>query len=164
MKTQFDHNVRVVSLENLKAMCERVGGTCHKFTVVKETANRVFVQYSNPDEYGNPRPIIAVYPSWPTGILDGSPAVALNMINCTGDRDGYGYQAFFQLEDCPELFRHDNNWLTAYQILIPKHPEFEVKSTWDKNGCVQTWHCKDQDFKSFTEAQNWAVTQMRSIK
>ena len=69
--SQFDHKVRVVSLPNLRAMCARVSGTCHRFDVcgpmrhlfpVTGSFPAVRVEYSNPNEYGTEYPIIAVFP------------------------------------------------------------------------------------------------------
>lgn len=65
MKTQFDCEIRVVSLANLEAMCAHVSGFCHRFKVEKVTRSRVHVSYSNPDEYGSESPMIAVFPCYP---------------------------------------------------------------------------------------------------
>jgi hypothetical protein len=103
MKTQFDWKHRVVSLENLKAMCERVSGTVHTYRVTKVTRSRVHVDYSNPDEYGTPDPITAVYPCYPSVE---QVAIVLDAVRYINDRDDYGYQAFDQLVDCVTLWRH----------------------------------------------------------
>lgn len=164
MKTQFDSMKRVVALSNLEAMCEHISGTCHKFEIVKTTANSVRVQYSNPDEYGNPEPVTAIYPAWKD--YDGMAVCldALRYTGCTGKNEE-AWQAFYQLTDCPALSRcnpDSDDWRTAYQWLVEKHPEFAVTSTWDKDGCIQTWHCKDRAFQSWLDAQAWAVEQMKS--
>ena len=63
MKTQSDQKVRVVSLTNLEAMCNRVSGVmCHRFKVTKVSRSRVHVTYSNEDEWATAHPMIAVYP------------------------------------------------------------------------------------------------------
>lgn len=127
MKLQFDHQKRVVALSNLEAMCDRISGMCHKFSVVKVTQNRVYVEYSNPDEYGNARPIQAVFPAYPgykTFDAD-SMAVVLDAIrytNCTGIHEE-DWQAFEQLYACPVLWRTNkdsNDWKTEDEIKAEK--------------------------------------------
>ncbi len=126
MKTQFDSKIRVVALENLKAMCERVSGTCHRFTVVKATANRVSVQYSNPDEWANEHPITVQFPAYPSD-FDGTenPSVILHIVHLTGARgDSEAWQSFEPLMDCPVLWRQPkygkDEWLTAEEINAAK--------------------------------------------
>lgn len=120
MKTQFDYSKRVVSLENLSAMCDRNSGTCHRFEVVKVTPSRVHVAYSNPDEYGNESPMTAVLPCYPSA-FDGNdnPAIVLEIVNVVGDNwDGEGWQAFSPIFDCPELYRDPatGEWLSREEI------------------------------------------------
>lgn len=112
MNTQFDYTARIVSLDNLTAMCARISGHSHTYTVSKVSRSRVHVEYSNPDEYGNPHPVTAVYPCFPsdnrtaTGNGDtGNPSVVLDALCYLGDSDGYAYQAFYTLIDCPTLWR-----------------------------------------------------------
>ena len=175
MKIQSDNNVRVVALTNLIAMCERISGTCHRFEVSKVTANRVQVSYSNPDEYGNECPLVASYPSYPSGFDKETPFVVLEIAMVTGGRDSVdredGCQAFIQLTDCPQLYRvTEDNWKTGYEIRVVRHPEFTVCSTWDKDGCIQTWYVGtdsavcDQSFKSFREASDWADEKMTALE
>jgi len=101
MKTQFDWNKRVVSLENLTAMCERVSGTSHTFEVSNVSRSRVHVTYSNPSEYGTPDPITAVFPCYPS--VD-QPCIVLDALRYINDRDS-GYQEFDHLYTCPTLWR-----------------------------------------------------------
>jgi len=110
--TQFDWSKRVVSLENLRQMCKELSGHCHRFSVTKMTStNRVYVSYSNPDEYGNEDPIIAAFPWYPNDFDDKNPAVVLDMIGIVNDPSGYGYQAFDALIDGPKLWRDlDGGW------------------------------------------------------
>lgn len=103
MNTQFDWNKRVVSLANLEAMCERVSGTCHTFTVSKVSRSRVYVEYSNPTEYGTPQPMTAIFPCYPAGW--DQVAIVLDIINVIHDNwHGEGWQAFAPLMDCPVLW------------------------------------------------------------
>ena len=166
MKTQFDHTKRVVALNNLEAMCARISGTCHRFTISKVTGNRVYVEYSNPDEYGNPEPITAVLPAY---AAHNNTAVILDAIDykgCTG-RNEEAWQAFGELYDCQQLWRSQDNdgreqWQTDYEILVARNPEYTVTNSWDAGGCIQTYHCSGHDFHSWREAQDWAVEQMKS--
>lgn len=127
MKTQFDSKVRVVSVENLKAMCERVSGVCHRYRVETVSRSRVKVSYSNPNEYGTEHPMIAVFPCYPSGSREDdkeNPCVVLEYLNVLGDNwDGEGWQAFEVLRDCPVIWRDPQNdkWGTAEEIAKPFH-------------------------------------------
>jgi hypothetical protein len=117
MKTQSDHKVRVVSIENLRAMCERVSGVCHRYWVESVGRSRVKVGYSNPNEYGTESPMFAVFPSYPSGFAgdQDNPCVVLEFLNVLHDNwDGEGWQAFDALRDCPKLWRspEDSTWST----------------------------------------------------
>jgi hypothetical protein len=101
VKSQFDWTKRVVSLENLQAMCDRISGISHTFEVSNVSRSRVHVTYSNPDEYGRPDPVTAVFPCYPCAdqpciVLD-----ALRYVNSPGEE----WQAFEQLYACPTLWR-----------------------------------------------------------
>ena len=61
----------------------------HTYTVARITDRFCYVQYSNPNEYGTPRPITAVFSVVPEAESIG---VILHMVRCVGDRDG-DYQA-----------------------------------------------------------------------
>ena len=120
MKTQFDHTVRVVSLENLKAMYERESAVCHRYHVGKVTANRVYVQYSNPDQYGNEDPMTIVFPCYPSTFDKAqNPAVVLDALRVINDtHSGEGWQAFLSLLESPKLWRHPGGhiWHTTTEI------------------------------------------------
>lgn len=166
-QTQFDHSHRIVALNNLEAICKRISGVAHRFHISKVTPHRVYVEYSNPDEYGSPEPITAVYACYPQ---HNNTAVVLDAIDykgCTGKNEE-AWQAFWELTDHAPLFRSQTTdgvyvWETEYEILVKGHPEFAVSSSWDSGGCIQTWHCKDQNFKSWVDAQAWAVAQIKLL-
>ncbi len=126
MKTQYDSRVRVVALSNLEAMCKRVSGMCHRYEVAKVTRSRVHVEYSNPDEWGNEHPMIAVFPCYPARDFgqDEGCYVILDYLRILHDTwDGEGWQAFEVLRDCPELFRSRpdaNDWATREEIEAQK--------------------------------------------
>lgn len=129
METQQDHNVRVVALTNLRAMCKRVSGFCHRFEVEKVTRTRCYVSYSNPDEYGHESPMIAVFPIYPSGWPDDAenPRVVLEILTVQRDNwHGEGWQAFSPLLDCPVLYRatmHDDcPWETAEEVDVRLNP------------------------------------------
>lgn len=109
---QFDNRPRVVALANLKAMCERVSGMCHRYTVEKVTKRFVHVSYSNPDEWGSAHPMVAVFPCY-LGNED-AVRVVLEYHDVKHDNwHGEGWQAFECLRDCPELWRGpDGKWKT----------------------------------------------------
>ena len=118
MITQSDTKLRVVALSNLEAMCARTSGTCHRYAVEKVTPNRVHVSYSNPDEWGNPHPMTAVFPAWPCDCRDKDARdVALTILDVKHDNwSGEGWQAFQPLLDCPQLWRRTadaDEWKTA---------------------------------------------------
>lgn len=124
MKTQFDAKERVVSLENLNAMCERISGFCHRFEVVKVSRSRVHIAYSNPDEYGNESPMTAVFPCYPS-TFDGhdNPAVVLDYLRIINDdHDGEGWQCFEELRSCPILWRDPETgaWMSEDEIRARK--------------------------------------------
>jgi hypothetical protein len=114
MLTQQDTNVRVVALENLKAMCNHVSRMCHRFTITKVTDSRVHVQYSNPNEYGSEFPMTAVFPCYSLGAEKENPSVVLDILRVNHDSwDGEGWQAFDILLDCPRMWRNPENIWTA---------------------------------------------------
>lgn len=116
MKTQFDWKRRVVSLENLNAMCDHISGMAHRYWVESVSRSRVRVGYSDPDEWGNERPIYAVFPCYPTG---DQPAVVLDIMRVLNNAPYHeGWQCFQPLLDCPTLWRDptDMKWRTHRQI------------------------------------------------
>ena len=98
MKTHEDSVYRVVSLDNLAAMCEEASGFCHRYWIEKASRSRVHVGYSNPDEYGNEAPMYAVLPCFPSpwGDRDAdNPRVLIHCMRVIGDSwNGEGWQAF----------------------------------------------------------------------
>jgi len=120
MNTHFDKKVRVVSLENLKAMCDRASGECHRFEVTKVTRSRVHVTYSNPDEYAVDHPVTAVYPIYPNVFESENPSVVLDVITMYGPEPDI--DCFYLIEECGPLFRHERNgkvvWESEYDILV----------------------------------------------
>lgn len=148
MKTQQDTQVRMVALENLTAMCWRISDTCHRFQIIKITSTRCHVQYSNPDEYGNPSPVVAVFPVIPSGWADDkgqslqypdpNPRVFLCALRYTGGRpEDESWQAFEQLYDCPTLWRttHMNGKETWRSHLEIRHAG-EDQRTDEHDTCV----------------------------
>lgn len=104
LPTQFDSQFRVVSVDNLQAMCDEVSSSCHKYHV-SEVSNRfVTVEYSNPDEYGNRNPMRVMFPHIP---IYGAKGVMLSIHRVINDdMDGEGWQHFQILLDCPVLWRN----------------------------------------------------------
>ena len=101
MKTQEDNLVRMLALDNLRAMCEEASGVCHRYWIEKVSRSRVHVGYSNPDEYGHENPMYAVLPSfpssWPQDDRD-NPRVLVEIMRVINDTwDGEGWQAFDSL-------------------------------------------------------------------
>lgn len=168
MKIQSDTSVRVVALSNLEAILERISGTAHRFYVEKVTPNRVTIGYSNPNEYGTPYPVFAHYPAYPNSFGEKeSPLVVLDAVRFTGNSDDSEvWQSFEQITDCPQLWRAglDGEWSTGYEIRVARHPEYKVESFWDKDGCIQTWHCQGYAFRSHREATEFADARMIELE
>lgn len=130
MKTQRDSKTRIVALENLKAICERASGFCHTFEVSKVSRSRVHVEYSNPSEYGTPKPMTAVFPAIPNpwDKTGENPYVLIGeLMRVLGDNwDGEGWQAFEPVVNGPELFRNGpgddsaETWQTREEIETAK--------------------------------------------
>lgn len=117
---QFDYSKRVVSLSNLEAMCDHVSsGMCHNYTISKVTKNRVYVNYSNPDEYGHDEPMTVVFPCFPGGW--DSVSVVLDILDVKHDNwNGEGWQAFRPLLDCPVLWRDPQSGKWIEQAPVSK--------------------------------------------
>ena len=97
MKTHEDGMYRVVSLDNLVAMCEAASGTCHRYWIAKVSRSRVHIGYSNPDEYGGDAPMFAILPCFPSGWPGDAenPRVLIHCMLVVGDSwNGEGWQAF----------------------------------------------------------------------
>lgn len=164
MNAQFDHRERVVSLDNLEAMCARHSSTCHRFAVVPRHSprgNRLRVVYSNPDEYGNECPTVAVLPCYPQ---HESLAVVLDPVRYVGGRrDDESWQAFQVLWDCPQLWRgSDGQWRSELEILTQRFPSFAIRSHWE-DSCTQVFKCNGEEFRERGNAETWALEQMRSL-
>ena len=138
IKPQWDYQKRVVSLRNLKEMCRRISGMCHKFTVVKETKNRVYIEYSNPDEYGNEWPVRAIFPAYVTDSSDpcGGLSVVMDILRVEGQHKDHDdvYQYFWQLIDHPSVWRDpvSGNWFTDKEI-----EERKQKADGEKQGPIE---------------------------
>ena len=63
---------------------DQASGVAHRYWVERESANRITLGYSNPDEYGNEEPVFVRYPTfkdrrwnmqvivvWPTNVTGG---------------------------------------------------------------------------------------------
>lgn len=116
MRTQEDRQVRLVALDNLEAMCAHVSGTCHRYWIEKVTRSRVWVGYSNPNEYGTEHPFFVVFPAYPSDWCDddarrndtgkSNPRVVLDCLRIVDAGDEYDpIQSFHILLDCPHLWR-----------------------------------------------------------
>jgi len=124
MKTQSDMRIRAVSLSNLRAMCARASGMSHRFEVVKVSRSRVHVEYSNPDEYGNSRPVQAVSPCLPGLFNDAdNPQVLigqmLRTLGASGDAADCAYQDFdASICSAPPVYCKgmDGDWQTRREI------------------------------------------------
>lgn len=139
MKTQQDHSVRIVALENLRAMCGRVSGMCHNYHVVKVSRSRIHVEYSNPDEYGHDNPMTAVFPCYPScwpGDED-NPRVVLDIMRVINDSwDGEGWQAFSTLLDCPQVWRDpDGKGWSSEREILQDQTGATIETAWDRAGC-----------------------------
>lgn len=110
MKTQYDGSMRVVTLANLLAMADNASGVCHNYKVVKRTPNRVWLQYSNPDEYGTPHPMNAVFPVFPNEFEKQNPFIVLHFIRVEHDNcNGEGWQSFDPVTCCPPMTRQTSD-------------------------------------------------------
>lgn len=130
--SQFDGSARVVALSNLRALCERASGICHRYWIEEPKRLRVGayvrVWYSNPNQYGAERPFCREYPivSILQGVvrLDATPMIGIGSILAGRTRKepkdlyGEGWQCFNPIEYGPELFRSgpDGKWETRAEI------------------------------------------------
>lgn len=102
-------------------MCDRVSGTCHRYSVGEIGGGRVVeVEYSNPDEWGSEHPFSAVFPVLRDLYGKGAHGVVLHIHDTRREPrnlGGEGWQSFDVLRDCPELFRHPvHGWGTREEI------------------------------------------------
>lgn len=115
MSAQYDAKVRLVGLSNLKAMCRRLSGVSHRYGVTQITPTRVWVEYSNPDEYGSADPVAIALPAFEDKELQ----TILVLFYIIGTKNAGAvddlWQAYIPLWDCPEIFRpwrDSEEWLT----------------------------------------------------
>ena len=95
MKTWRTDKVSVITLGQLEVICKEISGVCHRYSVKKATPNRVLVEYSNPDEYGNEHPMVAVFPAYKNSFDKQNPNVVMEIIDVFHDNwFGEGHQAF----------------------------------------------------------------------
>ena len=124
-RLQSDNPARVVTLANLRAMCDRASGMCHRFWVESYSANRVKVGYSNPDEYVTDNPTYAIFPAWVDGAFGEKTLYVVlgHMIAVVNDPDGLNDQYFCPVTDCPTLWRSNpdtDDWKTREEIEAAK--------------------------------------------
>lgn len=118
MKPYIDHQVRVVSFEALDAMCEHISSPpCHVYRPVRVTKQYCYIEYSNPNEYGTPDPVTAVYPVYRQDICGQTMwCIVLDMVRIVNNDEGDTmWQAFECLRSCPTLHRDavTGEWHTA---------------------------------------------------
>jgi len=86
MRAWLVWKVLAVTLDKLEEACEAISSVAHRWTVEPPTAkrgiSRVTVEYSNPDEYGFPRPIRATFIAVYHDSLENW-VVFLNSLGCT---------------------------------------------------------------------------------
>lgn len=97
----IDREVRVVSLDNLHAMCAHISGMSHRYSVTNVSEHRVRVTYSNPDPRGFDHPVSVYFPCYPGGF--GETNVVLDCTSRTGP-----HHSFDPLTNCPELIYTTN--------------------------------------------------------
>lgn len=88
---QGEWTMSVVSIYNLEAMLEEESGVTHLWYVseVLECRTKVAVVYSNPDEYGRPRPVSLHLPIYfPLGEKQ-APAVVLDVVDTEANPDDF---------------------------------------------------------------------------
>lgn len=156
-KSQFDDPQRVVSLENLYAMCARASGMCHRYAVEKVTKSRIHVSYSNPNEYGHNRPVCAVFPCYPSTFGgDEIPAVVLDIVRTYGSReyrsdmpDDEIWQSFDPVVNAPKLWRNPvtRTWQTedeaaAWRAAKDAETEDDVPACATSMGCLCAGHAR----------------------
>ena len=119
MRTQQDHKVRVLALDNLREMCKAASGTAHRYWIEKVSRSRVHVGYSNPNEYGSESPMFAVLPCYPSPwSQDGTdnPRVVLDVTRVLHDsHNGEGWQAFDMVWQYTATRGPDGAWRVVTQ-------------------------------------------------
>ena len=56
------YQLKAMTITEIATVCRAISGVCHVYKIEKVTRRRVCVSYSNPNEYGTPRPIRAYFP------------------------------------------------------------------------------------------------------
>lgn len=124
---QLDHRIRVVSVANLRAMCVRASGMVHRYWVEKVSRSRLWVGYSNPDEWAAEHPMFAIFPCYPNSAAgDGGRenlVAVLDFLRVVNDTwEGEGWQAFTPLIDCVQLWYNPemDKWASKDEIALVK--------------------------------------------
>lgn len=130
-ETQQDHEVRIVSLANLHAMCSFLSSLTYKFQIEKVTRSRVHVSHIRPgfDSQGYQTEdifVVAVFPCYPSTWAgdEENPRVVLDIMRVLyedTDRDYDAGQYFEPLLDCPALWRMNSD-----------SPDWKTRRQWEK--------------------------------
>lgn len=56
------YELKGLTITAIAKLCAFHSGMCHRYAIESVTRNRVKISYSNPNEYGTPRPIYAYFP------------------------------------------------------------------------------------------------------
>lgn len=146
MRTQQDTKVRMLALDNLEAMCRRASGMSHTYYVSKVSRSRVHVTYSHPDEYGNPDPITAVFPCFPSPYPEDkadNPRVILEPMRTYGGREEIDREIGWQAIEgaiilAPTLWRHNDSspYRTHRESMAQMDPAYNVAAAPACHSCV----------------------------
>jgi hypothetical protein len=83
---------RVMDAESLARMCDAESGVSHTLRL-EIGRTRARITYSNPDEYGSPRPYVAEFPAWRES---GRVFVLLRLVRDYGAEDEHGRESCWQ--------------------------------------------------------------------
>jgi hypothetical protein len=134
LTSQGDFPVRVVTLANLIAMCERGSGITHTYEVVgKPSEYRARVVYSNPDEYGSEAYVVFSLPVYTNPFEAANPYVVLTVVSARGGRHEFDRQCAHQAFDAAvlsadALFRtapKAADWQTADEIKAAQADDYD---------------------------------------
>ena len=78
----------VIDRTALDYVLDAASGVCHRFWVERESANRILVAYSNPNEYGTEEPVFVYYPTFTDNAL-GIQVIVVWATHVTGGRDKF---------------------------------------------------------------------------
>ena len=117
-KTSYDTKTRVVSVDQLIAMCDHASGVAHKFYVVMEHSNKIWIGYNNPDDQLNDDPVSVAFPIYRLGVksLTGQRVrvVVLDIVDARNDPRQEAFDMFAPLIECPRLwYGFDGVWKAA---------------------------------------------------